>query len=328
MKKLTLMIAWVVVLSGSATASDTSSLSPISIDPEKVTVAGMSAGAQMAHQLHIAYPEIFSGAALLAGGPFGCAGGSLATAMARCMSKVEGSLPVEQFVEEIGTAVSAGQLGDSSQLADDKVWVFHGTLDTVVATEQSDALVQLYGALTDESQIKYVNNVVATHTFPTLLNGNACDVVASPFVSACNYDAAGESLQFLYGGLESPAENVATDLIEVALPNAGQAGLLESAYVFIPEFCRGEAANCRAQMVLHGCNQSSAQIGTSFIMQSDYLGWAEANHLVLAFPQVAVAASNPYACWDWWGYSGADYRWREGKQMKVLADWMLALEKP
>lgn len=328
MKKQTLVIAWIVAISGSASASDTNFIGPISISPEKVTVAGMSAGAQMAHQLHMAYPEIFSGAVLLAGGPFGCAGGSLATAMSRCMSKVEGSLPVEQFVEEIGTAASAGQLGDLSQLADDKVWVFHGTLDTVVATEQSDALVKLYGAFTDENQIKYVNDVVATHTFPTLVNGNACDVVASPFVSACNYDAAGESLQFLYGELEPPVENIATGLTEVALPNAEQAGLSASAYVFIPEFCSNEGAACKAQMVLHGCNQSSVQIGTSFITESDYLGWAEVNHIVLAFPQVAVAASNPYACWDWWGYTGAGYRWRDGKQMKVLADWMLALEKP
>jgi poly(3-hydroxybutyrate) depolymerase len=79
-------------------------------------------------------------------------------------------------------------------------------------------------------------------------------------------------------------------------------------------------------LVIHGCNQSSSQIGTDFITESGYLEWAEANDIVLAFPQVAVAAANPYACWDWWGYTGEDYRWREGKQMKVLASWMLSLE--
>jgi len=38
--------------------------------------------------------------------------------------------------------------------------------------------------------------------------------------------------------------------------------------------------------------------------------------------QVAVGTLNLYACWDWWGYTGADYRWRNGAQMKVLADWI------
>lgn len=326
MKKLALIIACAFVGPALANASDSNPAASISIDADKVTVAGMSAGAQMAHQLHIAYPEIFSGAALLAGGPFGCADGSLATAMSRCMSKVEGDLPVAQFAEAMRAAQSAGQIGDLSQLADDRVWVYHGTLDTVMAVEQSDALVELYGMFSDEDQTTYVNDIVAAHTFPTLVNGNACDVVASPFVSACDFDAAGESLQFLYGELEAPAESLNAALTEVTLANAGQAGLLESAYVFIPDHCTGEGANCKAQMVLHGCNQSSSQIGTSFITESGYLPWAEANQIVLAFPQVAVAATNPFACWDWWGYSGADYRWRDGKQMKVLADWMLALE--
>ena len=74
--------------------------------------------------------------------------------------------------------------------------------------------------------------------------------------------------------------------------------------------------------MLHGCAQSTAQIGTVFIDQSGYLPWAEANNIVLAFPQVEPAAVNPIACWEWWGYTGASYRWRDGAQMKVLADWI------
>ena len=46
-------------------------------------------------------PDVFSGVGIIAGGPFGCAGGSLATAMTRCMSKVEKALPAAEFVEEI-----------------------------------------------------------------------------------------------------------------------------------------------------------------------------------------------------------------------------------
>jgi len=66
----------------------------LNINPKAVTVSGVSAGGQMAHQLHIAYSDLFSGAAIIAGGPFGCADGSLATAMARCMGTTDDSYSV------------------------------------------------------------------------------------------------------------------------------------------------------------------------------------------------------------------------------------------
>jgi len=39
----------------------------INIDRNRITVSGISSGGQMAHQLHIAYSDLFSGAAIIAG---------------------------------------------------------------------------------------------------------------------------------------------------------------------------------------------------------------------------------------------------------------------
>jgi len=78
-------------------------------------------------------------------------------------------------------------------------------------------------------------------------------------------------------------------------------------------------------LVLHGCAQSADTVGTGFIEQTGYIPWAEANHIILAFPQVEkslFAPLNPHACWDWWGYTGDEYRYRDGAQMAVLADWI------
>ena len=320
MKMKTLYCLLAMISPIGANASET-----ISIDTDQVTVAGMSAGAQMAHQLHIAYPEMFSGAALLAGGPFGCAQGSLTTAMSRCMGKLDEDLPIAEFLMQTKAASAAQKLGDLALLKDDQVWVFHGALDTIVASGQGAATVDFYRGM-GVSNVRYLDKVLAAHTFPTLENGAACDAVIPPFVGACNFDAAGESLQFLYGELEEPSAELTTKLMEVELPNAQAAGLLEQAYVFTPSVCRSGEESCKAQLILHGCNQSSAQVGTEFIELSGYLQWAEANNIVLAFPQVAVAAANPYACWDWWGYTGENYRWRDGAQMKVLTDWVLQLK--
>ena len=298
------------------------------IDPEQITVSGISAGAYMAHQLHIAYPEIFSGAGIIAGGPFGCAEGSLTTAMSRCMASVNTPLPVPEFAEQIRVAARDGMVGDYAALADDPVWIFHGALDSSVAGALSEALVALYSDFIPTENIRYVNHIEAAHNFPTRGQGTDCSAVESPFIGDCDFDAAGELLQYLYGELESPAAKHKAELTEVTLTAADAAGMAETAYLYVPPACHQAGQSCKAHLVLHGCGQSGEQIGTTFIKQSGYLAWAEANNIVLAFPQVAPAAANPVACWDWWGYTGSEYRWRNGAQMKVLADWILRLSIP
>ena len=300
----------------------------LNVDLDRITVSGFSSGGQMAHQLHIAYPDVFSGAGIIAGGPSGCAGGSLLTAMTRCMGKVDGALPVAEFAEEIRSAAGDGRAGQTVALVDDPVWIFHGTLDTVVAVELSVATVALYREFIPSENIRYVNDIAAAHTFPTQGYGNACTATESPFIGDCGFDAAGELLQHLYGNLKAPAEEPGTELTETTLPGAVAVGLSDTAYLYIPPQCKKEGQACKAHLVLHGCAQSGVQIGTEFIEQSGYLPWAEANNIILAFPQVKPATANPLACWDWWGYTGVSYRWRDGAQMKLLADWMRNLPHP
>jgi hypothetical protein len=299
------------------------------IDQQRITVSGISAGGQMAHQLHIAFPELFSGIGVIAGGPFGCANGSLATAMARCVGKVDDSLSVTDLAAEIRAAAGEGRVGNVDVLADDPVWLFHGALDKTVAVEVSDALEALYRDFVPAGQITYVNDVQAAHNFPASGTGHACDAVQAPFVGDCDYDAAGKLLNHLYPDLITPDTESETALTAVVLPGAAEAGLSETAYLFVPPACSGGEKACAAHLVLHGCAQSTIQLGTAFIEQSGYLRWAEANDIVLAFPQVVSGPTNPLACWDWWGYTGANYRWRDSAQMQVLTDWIrgLAAEK-
>lgn len=297
----------------------------LNIDAGRVTVSGISAGGQMAHQLHISYSDMFSGAGMIASGPFGCAEGSLATAMARCMGKTDNPIPVAELVESINTAAEQGLVADTSNLADDPVWLFHGTLDTTVAAEVNDAAHALYTEFIPAEQVTYVNDVAAIHNFPASGQGSECTAMEPPFVGDCGYDAAGEILNHLYTDLEKPASGPETGLQTVNLPGAADAGLSDTAFLFVPPGCAGGAKSCALHLVLHGCAQSAVTVGKAFMQQSGYLSWAEANDIVLAFPQVVPGALNPYACWDWWGYTGAEYRWREGKQMVVVVNWIKKL---
>mgnify|MGYP001819825271 CR=1 FL=1 len=315
-----------LLFAGNAMAGETPGLD---IDPERITVSGISAGAHMAHQLHIAYSDLFSGAAILSGGPFNCAENSMLTAMGRCMNNTDEALPVGEFAADIRAGAAAGKLADTANLADDRVWLFHGTRDDTISAEVHDATAILYAEFIPEEQIRQVDDVGAGHFFPARGRGHACTEMLPPFGGDCDYDAAGELLQFLYPGLKAPGSTATAELLEVQLPRAADADLMETAYLFIPPACAGGEQACAFHLVLHGCAQSAETVGTGFIEQSGYLPWAEANGIVLAFPQVEkslVAPLNPHACWDWWGYTGDDYLWRTGKQMRVLIEWIGELQ--
>jgi hypothetical protein len=318
-------LALLLVVAMTATADP---LPALHIDRGRITVSGLSSGGNMAHQLHIAYSELFSGAAIIAGSPFGCAQGSLTTAFARCVSTTGGGLKPGEFVDEIRKAAGQGLLADPRNLSNDRVWLFHGALDKAVAADLSVTLQGVYRAFMPESSIVYVSDIPAAHNFPTRVAGHACGASESPFLGDCGYDAAGQLLQYLYPGLEAPAGETPSALRQVELSGAAAAGLQENAYLYVPAHCAAGQESCALHLVLHGCAQSSAQVGTAFIEQGGYLPWAEANGIVLAFPQVAPAPANPLGCWDWWGYTGPDYRWRNGAQMRLLADWVLSLSVP
>ncbi|HMB61034.1 MAG TPA: PHB depolymerase family esterase, partial [Xanthomonadales bacterium] len=137
--------------------------SGLDIDPNRVTVSGLSAGGAMANQLHIAYSDVFSGAGIIAGVPFGCADNSLGTALARCMGKTDGNLAANETVASLEIAQANGQIADLANLQNDPVWLFHGTQDQVVAEAVSDALYKLYLELAPAEQIQYVKDIEAAH---------------------------------------------------------------------------------------------------------------------------------------------------------------------
>jgi poly(3-hydroxybutyrate) depolymerase len=312
----------IIIAMLAASASFAGTPPVVDIDQDKITVSGISAGGQMAHQVHIAYSDLFNGVAIMAGGPYGCAEGSLPTAMSRCMGTSDAVFSSADQSAAIRSAAEAGELADPGNLENDPVWLFHGTLDTTMGAGLSDALAALYAEFIPGDRILYVSDIEAGHGFPAQGRGSECAAMQPPFVINCNYDAAGQLLQHLYPDLVAPPEWQDLELTEVNLPGATEAGLSETAFLYIPPACAGDGQTCALHLVLHGCAQSAFQLGTDFIQQSGYLPWAQANNIVMAFPQVVPGPLNPYACWDWWGYTGANYDTRDGAQMTVLANWV------
>jgi poly(3-hydroxybutyrate) depolymerase len=104
-------------------------------------------------------------------------------------------------------------------------------------------------------------------------------------------------------------------------------GLAEAGYVYVPERCaKGE--RCRLHAALHGCGQAAESIGDVFARHAGYDGWAEANAIVILYPQAATLTKsvggvrmdwpNPQGCWDWWGFTGEDFAYRTGAQIRAV----------
>ena len=66
--------------------------------------------------------------------------------------------------------------------------------------------------------------------------------------------------------------------------------------------------------------QSAESVGNQFTNDTGYNRWADSNKLIVLYPQVdkSVLLPNPQGCWDWWGYTGPDYAYRSGLQMKAI----------
>lgn len=70
----------------------------------------------------------------------------------------------------------------------------------------------------------------------------------------------------------------------------------------------------------------SKAIHDDFVRDAGYNGWAAAGRTVVLYPQVTPSTANPNGCWDYWGYTGDDYRVKNGPQMRAvraMVDWML-----
>ncbi len=291
---------------------------PLDLDPDGTSVSGISSGGYMAQQLHVAHSDRFIGAGVIAAGPYDCAGGSLGTAMARCMAAAGQPLVIDELVGAVAEAAAAGRIADPAHLAGDRVWLFRGTLDAQIGPEVAAAGAALYRRLVGPQSVVFVDDFAAAHHFPTLTEGHACDQSQSPYIGACGYDAAGALLEHIYGPLNPPAIEAREALREIEyLEPDNPAGLMARAYLYVPESC-ASGARCRLHLVLHGCLQSAEKVGTALVEGAGFNRWADTNALVIGYPQVRSIPANPYGCWDWWGYTGPAHATRDGPQVKAL----------
>lgn len=295
-------------------------LPALKIDKTQTTVSGLSSGGFMAVQLHVAYSATFAkGAGVVAGGPFYCAEGSVVNATGRCMASPAG-IPTSTLVSTTNSWAGQGSIDPVANLQNSKVYLFSGTLDSVVKPGVMDALRTYYNSFVPASNVVYKKDIAAEHALVTDDYGNSCATKGTPYINNCNFDLAGAMLQHLYGSLN--ARNNATlpagNFIEF---NQGEFvtnhGMASTGWAYVPQACQaGGTATCRLHVVLHGCKQNVSDVQQQYVRNTGYNRWADTNQIVLLYPQTSTTATN--SCWDWWGYDSANYAKKSGPQMVAI----------
>jgi poly(3-hydroxybutyrate) depolymerase len=146
----------------------------------------------------------------------------------------------------------------------------------------------------------------------------------------------------MYGGTLTPPtarNSSAANILHFnqSLYLAGDGSLAPDAYVYIPPACAaGSGTTCRLHIAFHGCGQyaGSAAVGTSFVEHAGFNPWADANDLVILYPQGGgfpdsgqQAPSNQLAagCWDGYGQTGIDFAYQSGPQVVAVRNMITAL---
>ena len=331
-------ISWLALLAtpwliGCGTEATQDNLPKLNLDPTRVSVVGLSAGAAMAQQAHFAYSDHLVGAGLIAGPPYGCAQGDLGTALGPCMKAEPDAPDVVKLAERARELAAAGRIAPLTGLDGDHVYVLHGKTDTTVVREVARASYSIYTALQLEVAQPPVRNMQLTwdgerefgHTWPTLATGGECASTQPPFISSCGFDASAQMLAALYGAAPHEATDatgrVASFDQNVFRPEGKDVHLADEGYLYVPPQC-SDGTHCGVVFAFHGCEQNADVLGQRFVEGIGLNRWADVYDLVVIYPQTRASFMplNPKGCWDWWGYSGPDYDTRDGKQLKWLAN--------
>jgi predicted esterase len=301
----------------------------LDIDATATSASGLSSGAFMAVQFHVAFSSSMSGVAAFAGGPFGCAAGSALAALTTCMSSST-ALDPAPFLAATKAAAARGAIDDPARLKGQRVFLFGGADDTTVNPAVMDGLRDYYAAFVSGGDLAFERRRAGTaHTMPTESYGGDCATSASPYLGSCGYDGAGAALAHLHGPLAPRAATLSGTFVtlsqgEVVAAPASHS-LAEAAIAYVPASCAA-GERCRVHVAFHGCKQSTSAVGDAFYKHAGYNEWADTNHLVVLYPQtIATQGTNPNGCWDWWGYDSPEYATKSGPQMRTVKAMVDAL---
>lgn len=306
-----------------ATAADT--LPSLHAAAERTSVSGLSSGGFMAVQYSVAFSSSLKGVGVVAGGPYNCAFltlGGISACMGGAPSGEASWLSAQGFA-------ALGQIDPSQGIAKLKVYVFSGTKDETVVPTAAKATRDFYAAAgVPPGNLSFVSTMPAGHAFIAPDFGHSCGATEPPYITHCTvkkarYDQPQAIFKQIYGPLKPAAKVLSRTVRPFDQREFGGAetGLDGVGFYYLPQSCAEDSSQCSVHVVFHGCEQGAGAVGSDVYARVGYNRWADANQIIVLYPQIvptSPAPFNPKGCWDWWGYSSLGFQVRSGPQMRAV----------
>jgi poly(3-hydroxybutyrate) depolymerase len=301
-------------------------LAAATISSTTITLSGISAGACFTVQYQIAHSAKIRAAGVIAGTPFYCAGGSVDMAL-ECMSNpLTIDLPALNF--DINESAATGFIDNVWNIGEQAVMLFSGTIDSIVNHGTMELLALQYEALGVGNLVAYFN-YTAEHSWITNDYGSNCTTLGEPYMNNCGLDFAGEFLRMAWHHMGVRFDHHRGVYTDTHMKQFNQTyfgadvssnSLARVGYYYVPTRCQnGSEHKCHVHVNFHGCQQQADILGKLYVAHTGLNEWAEANDIIVIYPQVSVnELINPKACFDWWGYAGSNYASKQGVQMVII----------
>ena len=247
-------------------------------------------------------------------------------------------------------------IDDVGNLSSLRAFVYRGSKDSCYTHKVMQQTSEFFARFTRNAteQIRFVDNIPSLHCIPTLTTGTPCGTEihgakayapgAMHGLEACGFDGPGEALQHIYNGtLMHPKNASAIDFSRIipfdqslyGMSNASSRDMAfaDTGYMYVPRRCElnpqsnASTPPCRLHVFFHGCGSafnSGAKGGAgygfnyTFIAHGGWSAWAEANDIVVIYPQKDATKET---CWDGYGWGGAHWATKRGGQMAAV--WRL-----
>lgn len=252
---------------------------------------------------------------------------------------------------------SQGLIAPIKNISRQKVFIYQGKDDDVLRPGMAAKLKEFYERMGVAPLSLKVILRQGGHNFPTdREDGIRCDEEKVPYIANCKWDLAKEILQHTLGRkLERAKFNA--DHLHIVSQSEAPVSLHTYGYFYASEFCMKHPGACDLHVAFHGCKMSDdyddnfqkmfeSKINLSHILtvqdyelraripqmgakifaeKSGYAEYAESdkNRLMVYFPQTRITTenypANPKGCWDWYGWTGAEYPTNKGSE----ASWLI-----
>lgn len=289
----------------------------------------------MAVQHLFAYSSHVDGAAIAAGSPYGC-GVQPFSSIACYYGELFFMGRSHSYIMD---RAKRGLIDDPSNLRHVPVLVFNGENDYVVRPLTMRNVEHQLQRYIDKNYIFPVFGTRASHVWSVDTGScrcGACAMYGSNLccdVNNCAYDLSGDMLRRIYGPGLHPRVRAKPHLYWVnqwrflPVPNitAHKAQLLKWAIVYVPGSCEQRLDGCRVHLNYHGCTARSWKQRRLWVLNIGLNEYAEANGIVVVYPQAGGNPDVGTGCWNWFpyhagGFHDPNFDTQDGAQLRTITN--------